>query len=70
MPELYCAGCGRPLKIVGPQTFVVRGVEVDLAHCDNPACVEFERTRSYNERAMQPEQLERAWAVVHAVIGK
>lgn len=69
MNKHICAGCGAELHLVGPQTYVTRGVEVDLMHCNDPDCVEFERTRSYDERPIAPDQLAKIRAELAAITG-
>ena len=57
MPPELCPDCGKPLEYKGTWRNDVQGTEADLAHCINPDCDQFERTRSYNERPMPPEIL-------------
>jgi len=55
MPPELCPDCGQPLEFKGVQRNDLQGREADLAHCINPDCDQFERTRSYNERPMPDE---------------
>ena len=63
MTDLICPDCGRPLQVLTPpQKYIVRGVQVDLAHCVNPDCGQLERTRSYNERPIPADELAQIWS--------
>lgn len=69
MNDLICSDCGHPLQVlIPPQRFLVRGVEVDLAHCINPDCSQFELTRSYNERPIPADELARIWTELGRVM--
>lgn len=51
-----CDHCGWELGFHGTQKDIVKGIEFDQLHCDNPDCPDYTRTQSFNTRPMNAEE--------------